>query len=187
MINLLLKEIENSLGKKLTSPADFELLSDNILNRNHAYLSRTTLMRFWGYIDDGVRPSRTTLNILSRFVGYSGWDDFAERHDGVAADEESPSNPIMGRKLSVAKELHKGDRLRLLWQPERVCDVEYLGDMKFRVVASVNTRLREGDTFQMSVIVEGEPLYLDNLRQADRPAIAYVCGKVSGVMFERIS
>ena len=61
-----------------------------------------------------------------------------------------------------------------------------LSDGSFRVVASVNTRLREGDTFQANMIVEGEPLYIDNLRQADRQPIAYVCGKISGVMFERL-
>ncbi|MBQ4292995.1 MAG: hypothetical protein II752_09760 [Muribaculaceae bacterium] len=86
----------------------------------------------------------------------------------------------------MADDLLVGDVVRLLWQPERVCDVVYLGDLKFRVVASVNTRLREGDTFQANMIVEGEPLYIDNLRQADRQLIAYVCGKISGVMFERL-
>ncbi len=32
--------------------------------------------------------------------------------------------------------------------------------------------------------VEGEPLYLDNLRLGSAPPIAYVCGKKSGVRFE---
>lgn len=45
-------------------------------------------------------------------------------------------------------------------------------------------RLREGDTFECSLIIEGEPLYLDNLKQGELPAIAYVCGKKTGVFFE---
>ncbi|MBP5315482.1 MAG: hypothetical protein J6Y87_06410 [Muribaculaceae bacterium] len=186
MKNKLINEIENAVGKKLTIPSDFDYLSDCVLKRNRAYVSRTTLMRLWGYISENVRPSRTTLDILSRFVGYSGWEEFVAKHDGSPANCEPPSIPVFGRRLSVGDDLLVGDIVRLLWQPERVCDVVYLGDLKFRVVASVNTRLREGDTFQMSVIVEGEPLYLDNLRQADRPPIAYVCGKISGVMFERV-
>ena len=60
--------------------------------------------------------------------------------------------------------------------------------MRFRVTDSQNTRLHEGDTFECSLIIEGEPLYLDNVKQEVdgkiRPAIAYVCGKKSGVMFE---
>ena len=50
----------------------------------------------------------------------------------------------------------------------------------------VNTRLKVGDTFECSLIIEGEPLYLDNLRQDGHPPIAYVCGKKSGVFFEYV-
>ena len=71
-----------------------------------------------------------------------------------------------------------------MWQPERVCDVEYMGDLLFRVISSANTRIHEDDTFECSLIIEGEPLYLDNLKQGNRPPIAYVCGKKSGVLFE---
>jgi len=44
--------------------------------------------------------------------------------------------------------------------------------------------LLTGNTFQCSMIIEGEPLYLDNLKQGDDRTIAYVCGKKSGVRFE---
>ena len=91
---------------------------------------------------------------------------------------------MLSRRLSEANSLVPGDRLRLTWQPERVCDIEYLGDLRFKVIASEKTRLHGGDTFECSLIVEGEPLYLDNLIQYNRPPIAYVCGKKSGVNFE---
>lgn len=94
----------------------------------------------------------------------------------------------MSRRLSVNTELRMGDKLRLTWQPDRVCDVDYLGDLSFRVIASENTRIQPGDTFQCSLIVEGEPLYLDNLRKGDgsfsTEPIAYVCGKKTGVNYE---
>ena len=86
----------------------------------------------------------------------------------------------------MASSLDPGDCLRLTWQPDRVCDVVYLGNLTFRVEASTNTRLRRGDTFQCSLIIEGEMLYIDNLIQGDAPAIAYVCGKKSGVRYEYI-
>lgn len=80
----------------------------------------------------------------------------------------------------------KGERLRLTWLPDRLCEIEYLGDLQFCVVSSENTRLKMGDTFECSLIIEGEPLYLDNLRQGKQQSIAYVCGKKSGVSFEYI-
>lgn len=48
-------------------------------------------------------------------------------------------------------------------------------------------RLHEGDTFECSLIVEGEPLYLDNLREGNHPPIADICGKKSGINFEKNS
>ena len=159
MIKQLNKEIENALNRQMQTPKDFEFLRDRIYARLHVLVSRTTLMRFLGYKD---------------------WESFKEN---AMLPKEQQSNPIMSRKLSVS-ELVWGNRLRLIWQPERVCDIEYLGDLNFRVIASENTRLHVGDTFQCSLIVEGEPLYIDNLKQGDQQLTAYVCGKKSGVYFE---
>jgi hypothetical protein len=60
------------------------------------------------------------------------------------------------------------------------------GDLQFRVIASENTRLKAGDTFECSLIIEGEPLYLDHLKQTGQQSISYVCGKLSGVFFEYV-
>ena len=86
----------------------------------------------------------------------------------------------------MKEDLALGDSIRLTWQPDRVCDIEYLGDLTFKVIASENTRLQPGDTFECSLIVEGEPLYLDNLIQGQQKPTAYVCGKKAGVLFEKI-
>lgn len=80
--------------------------------------------------------------------------------------------------------LRKGDRVRLTWLPDRTCDILYEGSLSFRVTNSSYTRLQTGDTFHCSLIIEGEPLYLDNLQQQEQPPVVYVCGKKSGVYYE---
>ena len=177
----LCKEIELALGQKIQTPKDFNFLRERIYARLHVLISRTTLMRIWGYVDEEVDPRQGTLDILARFLGYSDWNEY-ERNALLPKDQQS--SPVMSRRLSVAKSLIRGERLRLTWQPDRICDIEYLGDLGFRVIASENTRLKEGNTFECSMIVEGEPLYLDNLKQGNQQSIAYVCGKKSGVNFE---
>lgn len=178
-------DIENALGRKLQTPKDFDFLRERIYARQHMLISRTTLMRIWGYVEEDVKPRKSTLNILTQFLGYRDWNEYL--HNSFLPKEQQ-SSPVLNRRLSVAKVLNIGDRLRLTWQPKRVCDIEYMGELRFRVVDSVNTRLHEGDTFECSLIIEGEPLYLDNVRQEVdgkiRSAIAYVCGKQSGVMYE---
>ena len=177
----LRSDIETALKKKLQTPKDFEFLRERLYARLHMLVSRTTLMRFWGYINEDVSPRKATLDILTQFLGYQDWDGYCQNS---LLPKEQQSSPIMSRRLSVANELNKGERLRLTWQPDRVCDIEHLGDLQFRVTASENTRLKAGDTFECSLIIEGEPLYLDHLKQTGQQSISYVCGKLSGVFFE---
>ncbi|MCI6070028.1 MAG: hypothetical protein MR710_07720 [Bacteroidales bacterium] len=181
MINQLCKEIEAALNQKIKTPKDFIFLRETIYSRLHVLVSRTTLMRIWGYLSEDVTPRVGTLSILAQFLGYRNWEDYCRN---AVAPKEQQSNPVLNRRLSVTSALDPGDCIRLTWQPDRVCDVEYLGNLMFRVIASQNTRLHEGDTFQCSLIIEGEPLYIDNLIQDNALAIAYVCGKKSGVRYE---
>ena len=181
MIHNLRNDIEIALNRKMQTPKDFDFLRDRIYARLHILISRTTLMRIWGYVEEGVEPRKGTLSVLAQFIGYQDYEDYCSN---ALESKEQQSSPVMNRRLSVEKELHYGEHLRLTWQPDRECDVEYLGNLTFRVVASKNTRLRKGDTFECSLIVEGEPLYIDNLKQGEMPAVAYVCGKKTGVRFE---
>lgn len=180
-VEKLRKDIEAALGHTLHTPRDFNILSKRIYARLHTMISATTLKRLWGYLNDGGQPRSNTLNILARFVGYHDWEEY---HQNAMLPEGQQSDPVYSRRLSVKEELHPSDRVRLTWLPGRVCDIEYLGDLDFRVVASEKTRLHPGDTFQCSLVVEGEPLYLDHLIQEGRAPIAYVCGKKNGVGFE---
>ena len=183
MTKQIRQEIETALNRQMKTPKDFENLRDRIYARLHVLVSRTTLMRLWGYVDEDVQPRVSTLTILAQFLGYRDWEEYCQN---AQLPKDQQSSPVMNRRLSVASDLVRGERIRLTWQPDRVCVVEYLGELSFRVISSENTRLRPGDTFQCSLIIEGEPLYIDHLIQEHRPAIAYVCGKKSSVLFEYI-
>jgi hypothetical protein len=182
MTQRLKNEIETALGREMRTPNDFEYLRERIYSRLQIMISRTTLMRIWGYLDEKVIPRESTLSILAQFLGYRNWEEFQQNSSPLEAEG---SNPVLSRRLNVTNELALGDCLRLTWQPERVCDIKYLGELRFIVTASEKTRLKKGDTFECSLIVEGEPLYLDNLRQGNHPPIAYICGKKSGINFEK--
>jgi hypothetical protein len=181
MMQRLKKEIEAALGREMCTPKDFEYLRECVYSRLQVMISRTTLMRIWGYVDEKVVTRESTLGILAQFLGYRNWEEFQQNS---SSSEAEGSNPVLSRRLNVTNELALGDCLRLTWQPGRVCDIKYLGELRFIVTASEKTRLKKGDTFECSLIVEGEPLYLDNLRQESHQPIAYVCGKKSGVRYD---
>lgn len=163
------------------TPKDFELLRENIFARTGVLLSATTLKRIWGYIDEGVEARPATLGYLARFLGYADWNDYCSRSDACGDIE---SNPVISRKLNVGSTLEPGDRLRIYWQPGRICEAEYQGNLSFKVISSEKTRISAGDTFECALVIDGEPLYIDRLTMGDRPPVAYVCGRKGGVRYE---
>ena len=56
------------------------------------------------------------------------------------------------------------------------CEIKYLGDNRWKVIYSEGTRIAVGDTFNCSVIMSGEPLYVDNLVHDGKASGVYVCG-----------
>ena len=201
LIRRLCSQLETAVGRKLRTPKDFKQLCEMVEARTGEQLSYNTMRRAWGIVGGDIQPRRSTLSILSRFLGYHDWDGFVAANSKVAGEEEADkendlslrkdddkeaSTPLVVRHIDVPTELHIGDRLRLTWQPGRVCDVEYDGSLHFRVLASQRTRLQPGDTFLCSLIVDGEPLYLGVMQKPNQPPMTYVCGKISGVRFERL-
>ena len=76
MEKLILTEVEKKFGKKISYQKDCKLLSNSILNTIHEYISPATLRRLFGFLATNSNPSRVTLDILSRYVGYSNWEHF---------------------------------------------------------------------------------------------------------------
>ncbi|MDE5850756.1 MAG: hypothetical protein K2H38_11485 [Muribaculaceae bacterium] len=179
--------VERSVGRQMRTPRDFAFLRECIYARLRIYMSETTLKRLWEYIPGG-EPRNTTLSQLASFLGYASWEEFLTSNtetDGIPTDK--PSGYMLGRHISVLEDLEAGDRLRLVWAPDRVCVIRYLGEARFEVEKSEKTRLKSSDTFSCALILEGEPLYLDSLRQNGGEPVSYVCGFRSGIRFELLS
>lgn len=141
-----------------------------------------TLKRLWGYLDEQVRPRRSTLDVLARFCGWRDFDDFA-----VGNIPEIESGNVGNATIRTGENISRGERVRLFWPPSRVCLIEYTGGFDWKVVEAEGTRLLPGDTFRCALIVSGEPLYLDHLiHEGSRPGV-YVCGRKSGITFKFMS
>lgn len=177
-IRLLCREVERTFGHSSLTPRLFDALSRSIMQHTGILLSPTTLKRIWGYIDEGVTPRQSTLDVLAL---YAGWQSFSHLIGGSASDRESG---VTTAGIDVARDLTPGDSLRLFWNPGRMCEIVYLGGSRFRVAASIATRLQPGDTFSCHLIISGEPLYLDTLTCSDGTVCsAYICGRKSGIRF----
>jgi hypothetical protein len=181
----LLVQLELVCKREMKTPRDFDWLSDEMRMKRGETVSANTLKRLWGYLRTNVKPREYTLDCLSRFIGYRDYAHFVQQ-DRTLANEESTSEAIVSKKLNVLQELEVRDRILLTWTPGRMCTVRHLGKELFVVENSERTRLQAGNTFKCGLIIEGEPLYIDDLVQEGRAPVAYVCGKVGGIHFEVI-
>ena len=138
-------------------------------------MSPTTLKRLWGYIEGADQTRNSTLEILSRFLGYDNWEDFVED-----IGKGSGSDEVLSPHIAVA-DLSVGDCVKVSWKPDRRCTFRYLGEQKFVVESAENSKLKVGNTFCCSLFILGEPLYLTGLVQGDNLPLDFVVGNRDGL------
>ena len=79
MIDLLKKEIEKKIGKKITNRGDCELVSNVIFESLEVEISYSTIRRLYGLVNE-TKPNTKTLNTLAKFVGYKNYVHFLQSH-----------------------------------------------------------------------------------------------------------
>lgn len=58
------------------------------------------------------------------------------------------------------------------------------GNCQFEIMEAKNTKLSVGDTFRCHLMLQHEPLYLDEVVHLGQPAVVYVAGQRDGVVVE---
>jgi len=173
----LRKDVEARLGMRPATPADFETLIAQIWLQLHENIALSTLERLWGYVEGANNTRRSTLNILSRYVGSRDWDDYTAR---LLAEEHDSSNPFIADGIHT-QDLQPGQQIAVTWLPNRKCVFRYLGDMRFEVVESSNSKLNVGDTFITTFFLIVQPLYIDHLVLTGYSTVSYVAGNNGGL------
>ena len=79
MIDILKKEIEAKIGKKVTNRGDCELVSNVILETLDEEISYSTIRRLYGLVNE-TKPNNKTLNTLAKFVGYKNYIHFSQNY-----------------------------------------------------------------------------------------------------------
>lgn len=176
----LRRAVEQRFGHGVSSPNQFKELGKEIERCTGCKVSVSTLMRLWRYVSSEVKPNVTTLDTLATYAGYRDYASFATGLD------ENDSDNVMTGHINVDKELKVRDHVLLRWQPGRECLVRYMGDGQWVVERSEGTKLAAGDTFTCHLMVQGHPLYLDNMTHGALRPRCYVCGRNHGVRYEVI-
>jgi hypothetical protein len=178
----LRQDIEYEVKRRIKTPYDFEFLSGVIWERLHDNISPTTLKRLWGYIDGADTTRRTTLCLLSRFLGYADWEAYLA---ALAQRNNVESETFLGEGVRSA-ELKAGQQVEVTWLPNRRCVFRYEGANRYVVTEAQNAKLHVGDRFETACLLIGKPMYLDNLVRGNEPPTSYVAGSRNGLHTVRI-
>lgn len=182
---LLLLAIEHAVDYKICTTRGFERLSQMIMHRTRENISVSTLKRIWGYVKgyDDIRMS--TLDVLSRFLGYEDYRHFSTQMRSEA--DVTASKFFFGECIYI-DDIHPGKCYRLTWAPDRLCDIRYEGEHRFTVTNSAMTRLVAGTTFCCHVIEVGQPLYINKVVFPSDPQheYNYIAGQNGGVRLDTI-
>ena len=185
----LREDIKEAAGlkDKTLSPSDFNQLQQDIKAKlPQSAINAKTLKRLFGYDRTNEKSfiRLYTLDVLSRFLGYENWNAYLEY---LHLLESSGSGDFKGEEIN-AEDLSIGDTLRITWKPNRKSTLKYLGNQKFEVAETENSKWQVGDTFLCKHFIMGKPLYVDNLTDKDDvlKSAMYVVGEKGGVQFQPI-
>lgn len=177
---LLCELIEHTAGCKMKTPKDYDFLSQSIYDRTKCLISVSTLKRFFGYLSQKGSQSHSTLDVLSRYVGYRDWNAFEQQLEG---NNSVDSCTLLCHKMYSA-EIPCGRDVRVVWNPNRECIFRYLGNECFVVLSSVNSKLVADATFKCHLFIDDEPLFLTELvMPGETKPVDYVCGRNNGIRF----
>lgn len=177
-IMLLRTLSEEAAGHRVSTSTDFTFLSGCIQGRLKETLSVSTLERVWGYVEGYRNIRESTLDVLSRFVGYPDWKTFVADYCEVPSAQTS--HRILAPTLT-ADEVPTGKNVVIEWVPGRRVILRHEGDGCWQVMESERSKLAVGDRFRCHRFTLNQPLYLEDLQQIEAPSNLFVVGCKGGL------
>lgn len=175
--NEILKRIKNKIGIGMTYNRDFETLAQAIEDETGEMLGVSTLKRLFGFKMEKVVPRESTMDILSRYLGYS---DYAMMLKDLGPDADiSIFTPIDSIE---SLELKAGVQIQVTYDPNRIFILSYLGDNKYIVNEIEGSKnIKQGDVLMISQLAVGFPLIVSQVVREGKNLGKYVAAQERGL------
>lgn len=168
-------KIESVFGKEIRYPLDCEALSRDIEQKCNERVSASTLKRFFGFVA-GTEPRTYTLDVIAKYIGLKNWDEYLDSL--VEKNDSSEFTTIVEIKIG---DFAINDVYEFCYEPMRMVTFQYIGDGKFVVIKSVNSKLQKDDIFVFSSITTDYPLLISSVVRKNMNLGALTLGKISGI------
>lgn len=175
------QRIEAEFGRPILHSADCEELARDMKERRNCSLGSTTIKRMFGFAEESTKIRRSTYDVLAQYLGYKSVADM-ERDLG---DTFLVSSYTAVPEIDVRK-LEPGARVQITYDPKRRIVMRYLGDCRFEVEVSEESKLEAEDIVTLTHITLGFELIVSDLERAGIHIGPYHSAKAGGLTSIRI-
>ena len=171
----IIELLSKKCGKDIRIPADCEVLALDIESKTKVHIGATTLKRLTGFASDEREPHTTTLDAIARYLGYNNWKEL----DEIAAK----SNSALGCHENEIRStnLKEGYRVEIAYLPDRKIIFTYLGENRYIVSDSINSKLQKGDRMQIFNFVLNHPFFAQDVQRGNTNLGEYTGAIISGI------
>jgi len=176
MLSPVIKQLlEKQLGKEIRYSSDFEQLAFDIEKRTRQRIGVNTLKRLFGQIEGANEPRLYTLDMVARYLNFKNWDELLD-----SLDEKGNSDFSSIEEIEIDK-LTKGDRIGFYYPPDREVLIEYIEKNQFKVIESLNSKLKAEDRIEVNHFVLKYPLLVNDVKRNNISLGKFTAGKISGI------
>ena len=171
----IIQLLKQQSGSDLRQPSDCELISLDIESKTGVHIGATTLKRLVGFAQDERMPHTSTLDAIAHYLGYSHWDELSKIEDDGNSNFDASNDEVR------SVDLHPDTRVEITYLPDRKVTFEYIGDNRYHITDSENSKLQRDDEVEIHHFVLHHPLLVINVWRSGESLGQFTAGRVSGL------
>jgi hypothetical protein len=171
----LKENIEILFGNKIRYAKDCDNLAQIISSKTRHRISGSTLKRFFKITPGHFEPRLYTLDILSKYLGYSDYDEFL-----INASERNFTNSENLTEINISN-LKEYEIIKFEYESGSLVVAQYLLNADFRILESINSNLQVHDYVSFNQIVTNFPLVINEVKRKNECLGLCVLGAVNGI------
>ena len=132
-------------GLDLRTPSEVELLCMDIETQTNELRAVNTLKRLLELIKDERAPRTSTLDIISKYLGFDNWD-VLQKSCAENTDIQEIEHLIKGCRFYI------GEIFQIKYRKDRHITLKFKGDNTFTILKSSDQQLEEGTDIKLMVV-----------------------------------
>ena len=171
----VIEMLKRKSGNDLRLPSDCEQLALDIEGKTGVHVGATTLKRLTGFASDERTPHVSTLDVIACYLGYAHWEELSRIEDKGNSDFDTTDEEVRSADLQTDAVVE------VTYLPDRKVRMKYLGNNRYQIIESLNSKLQVGDEVEILNFVLHHPLFVLNVWRSGESLGQFTAGRVSGL------